>query len=161
MVQYEQDREDSDDDIYFRLAALEDDLNTERVERKKSEQELLRLKSTLESKEEVPSSNSGTETIELDPSESPPPKQSKVKFQEPPPNKFTNNSSNRHKNIHARAKKRHQKQNEATDADSDTSQGNSDFSKKQRKRNSNKGGNRKGDKKRHRKNNPKHLSKRK
>ena len=161
MVQYEQDREDSDDDIYFRLAALEDDLNTERAQRKKSEQELLRLKSTLESKEEVPNSNSGTETIELDPSESPPPKQPKVKFQEPPPNKFTKNSSNRHKNIHARAKKRHQKQNEATDADSDTSQGNSDSSKKKRKRNSNNGRNRKGDKKRHQKNIPKHLLKRK
>eukprot|EP00956_Cyclotella_meneghiniana_P033185 scaffold94230_cov76-Cyclotella_meneghiniana.AAC.2 len=113
LVQYEQDREDSDDDIYFRLAALEDSLNTERAQRKKSEHELLRLKSTLESKEDVPPSNSGTETIELDPSMSPPPKQPKVKFQEPPSNKDTNNPSKHHRNIHARAKQqRRRKQTE-------------------------------------------------
>eukprot|EP00956_Cyclotella_meneghiniana_P021440 scaffold39105_cov59-Cyclotella_meneghiniana.AAC.3 len=117
--------------ILARMELIEQEFKLERSKRLESERELQDLKASLESKEEVPSSNSGTETIDSERSKPHHPI-SKVKFHKLPP------SNNNHRNppkpkhrrkhhqepgedIHGRAaKKRRKKRDEATDAEQDT-----------------------------------------
>ena len=116
--------------ILERMELIEQQFKLERSKRLESERELQDLKTSLESKEEVPSSDSGTETIDSDRSKPHHHPKSKVKFQSLPPsnNNPRNTPKQRRKhhqeleqNIHGRAaKKRRKKQDEVTDAEQDT-----------------------------------------
>lgn len=117
--------------ILARMELIEQEFKLERSKRLESERELQDLKASLESKEEVPSSDSGTETIDSERSKPHRPT-SKVKFHKLPPshNNHRNHPKPKHRrnhhqepgeDIHGRAaKKRRKKRDEATDAEQDT-----------------------------------------
>eukprot|EP00956_Cyclotella_meneghiniana_P026392 scaffold56907_cov38-Cyclotella_meneghiniana.AAC.4 len=117
--------------ILDRLAQLERELQVERSQRVESEKELKQLKTSFESKEEVPPDSGTVQTIESDRSEHQHPK-STVKFRlapptkkhhQPPPKHHSRNRGNQ-RNIHNQANNRRRKQDKANVAEQDTSDAN-------------------------------------
>eukprot|EP00956_Cyclotella_meneghiniana_P042333 scaffold248422_cov56-Cyclotella_meneghiniana.AAC.5 len=87
MNKHKKQTDEATNAILDRLALIERELQVERSQRLQSEKELQQLKTSLESKEEVPTSDSGTEeTIELDRAKPQSPSTT-VKFHLPPPKK--------------------------------------------------------------------------
>eukprot|EP00956_Cyclotella_meneghiniana_P043369 scaffold266612_cov285-Cyclotella_meneghiniana.AAC.2 len=113
------------------MESIEKEFQLERSKRLQSEQELQNLRASLDLKEDVPSSDSGTETIDSDRSKSHSPQQ-KVKFHSLPPSKRKSHTPSKKKkhhphlrepgqNIHKRAaKKRRRQQDGAIDAEQDS-----------------------------------------
>ena len=135
MNKHKKQADESTTAILDRLAQLERELQVERSQRTESEKELQQLKTSFESKEEVPPDSGTVETIESDRSEHQHPKP-KVKFQlappakkhrqppsKPPPKHHPRNRGNQ-RNIHNRANNRRRKRDEANVAEQDTSDAN-------------------------------------
>ena len=133
MSKHKKQTDEAANAILDRIALIERELQVERSQRLQSEKELQQLKTSLESKEEVPNYDSGTEqTIESDHSKPPSPSTT-VQFNLPPPKKHRKPGSKHHpknrnghqQNIHKRARKRRRQRDEATVAERDTSNANS------------------------------------
>eukprot|EP00956_Cyclotella_meneghiniana_P009707 scaffold13408_cov77-Cyclotella_meneghiniana.AAC.2 len=133
MSKHKKQTDEANNAILDRIALIERELQVERSQRLQSEKELQQLKTSLESKEEVPNYDSGTEqTIESDHSKPPSPNTT-VQFNLPPPKKHQKAAAKQHpknrnghqQNIHNRAGKRRRQQDEATVAERDISNANS------------------------------------
>ena len=127
-------KDEATNEILDQLAIIRRELQVERSQRLQSEKELQQLKTSLESKEEVPTSDSGTvETIESDRAK-PQKSNTTVQFELPPTKKHRKaaskqrhpkNRNGHQQNVHKRAEKRRRKRDEATDAERDISNANS------------------------------------
>ena len=99
MNKHKKETDETTISILERMESIEKEFQLERSKRLQSEQELQNLRASLDLKEDVPSSDSGTETIDSDRSKSHSPQQ-KVKFHSLPPSKRKSHTPSKKKQHH-------------------------------------------------------------